>query len=65
MNKAQIFTNLREFLTKQQNTPDQLKKGDYRLFFGNIRGSLEWVKRKELNEEELTTMKQIKTLLDT
>lgn len=64
MNKAQIFTNLREFLTKQQNN-SLLKKTDYRLFFGNIRGSLEWVKRKELTENELTTIKKIKTLLDT
>lgn len=63
INKQQIFTSLSEFLTKQQNTPDQLKRGEYRSFFGNVRGSLEWVKRKELNEEELTIINQIATLL--
>ena len=61
--KQSIFTSLSEFLTKQQNNPNQLKKGEYRLFFGNIRSSFEWVKRRELNEEELTITQQIHQLL--
>jgi hypothetical protein len=39
--KPEIFTALKEFLTKQQNNPNQLKKADYRSFFGNVRGSFE------------------------
>lgn len=63
-NKQQIFTSLSEFLAKQQTNPHQLKKSDYRSFWGNVRGSFEWIKRKELNEQELVTFQQVQTLLN-
>jgi hypothetical protein len=60
--KLETFIKLREFLTNYQ-TPVELTKSHYRVFFGAVRESRTWLKLKRLTKEELRVSWQVNQLL--
>ena len=61
--QEKLLLSCQEFLQQYQINPTRLKNKDYRQFFGTIRETKEWLKRKAFNEEQLKTLHQAAQLL--
>jgi hypothetical protein len=61
--KEKLLLSCQEFLRQYQTNPTRLKNKDYRQFFGTIRETKEWLKRKAFSKEQLKILQQAAQLL--
>src|SRR5438128_5858415 len=61
--KEKLLQSCQDFLRKHRTNSLQLKKTDYRQFFGTVREIKEWLKRKAFSEEQTKELQKVAQLL--